>query len=203
MTLSQNSFNEHEEYVTPSEIIEFMYCSRFTYFMKCLNIRQYEENRYKVQKGREVHEDKTNQNASYVRKRIEGEVKLQNVYLISKKIGIKGIVDEIYKLKDGTYAPLDYKFAEYKDTDFLTYKMQMVLYSLLIEELYECEVKKMFLVYTRSKNRIETIDFDDKLREDVHEILKNYKKVISGYYPKATKYKARCVDCCYRNICEK
>ena len=32
--LYQNSFNELEEYITPSEIIEFLYCQRFTYLLK-------------------------------------------------------------------------------------------------------------------------------------------------------------------------
>jgi hypothetical protein len=54
---SQNFFNENQYYITPSEIIEFLYCKRFIYFMKCLGIRQYEEKRYKVQKGREIHEN--------------------------------------------------------------------------------------------------------------------------------------------------
>ncbi|MBT9146133.1 MAG: hypothetical protein DDT42_02015 [candidate division WS2 bacterium] len=34
------------------------------------------------------------------------------------------------------------------------------------------------------------------------EIVDNVLEIIQkGFYPKATKYKARCVDCCYRNIC--
>ena len=45
----QNSFNEFNYYITPSDIIEFLYCKRFIYYMKCLGIEQYEEKRYKVQ----------------------------------------------------------------------------------------------------------------------------------------------------------
>lgn len=116
--LYQNSFNELEEYITPSEIIEFLYCPRFTYFMKCLSIKQYEENRFKVQIGREKHTNKSNSSVLNVRKRIGGVSKEQEKYLISKKYGLKGIVDEVYALDDGSYAPLDYKFAEYKEKDF-------------------------------------------------------------------------------------
>jgi CRISPR-associated exonuclease Cas4 len=203
MSLSQSLFSEFEEYVTPSEIIEFMYCMRFIYFMKCLGIRQYEENRYKVVKGRSVHEDRSSQNVSYVRKRINGEAKCRNVYMVSKNLGVKGIVDEIYLLKDGTAAPLDYKYAEYNDKDFLTYKSQMALYSLLIEDIYHYDVKKMFLVYCRSSNLVKELDFDEETKAETMEAVKLYKKVIGGYYPKATKYKARCIDCCYRNICDK
>ena len=39
----------------------------------------------------------------------------------------------------------------------------------------------------------------DKLKKDISE----YTKVIEGYYPKGSKSKARCLDCCYRNICIK
>lgn len=203
MNSSQSLFNENEIYVTPSEIIEFMYCMRFTYFMKCLGIKQHEENRYKVIKGRNVHIDKSNQNVSYVRKRIEGAAKYDNVYLISKNLGLKGIVDEIYELKDGTFAPLDYKYAEYNDKDFLTYKTQMAMYSLMIEDIYKVKVNKMFLVYCRSGNLLKEIEFDEDMRKETLKSIRDYNKVVSGYYPKATKYKARCIDCCYRNMCEK
>ncbi|WP_346897399.1 CRISPR-associated protein Cas4 [Clostridium sp. UBA7503] len=203
MKLYQNSFSEFEEYVTPSDIIEFLYCPRFIYFMKNLGIRQYEENRFKVQIGREKHLDKKLQNVNQVRKRIGGVSKEQEKYIVSKRYGIKGIVDEIYLLNDGTYAPLDYKFAEYKDKDFETYKTQMAMYGLVIEELYKVKVNKLFLVYLRSKNLLKEIDFDDKLKKKSIKYIYDYKKVVDGYYPKATSSKARCIDCCYKNICEK
>lgn len=202
MKSCQNLFDELEEYVTPSEIIEFLYCPRFTYYMKNLGIRQYEEKRFKVQLGREKHLDKQKENLTKIRKRIGGVSKEQEKYLVSKKYGIKGIVDELYILNDKTYAPLDYKFAEYKEKDFETYKIQMALYSLIIEDAYDVQVNKFFLVYLRSKSLLKEIEFEDKLRKKAIKYVKDYKEVMNGYYPKATKNKARCIDCCYRNICE-
>ncbi len=38
-----------------------------------------------------------------------------------------------------------------------------------------------------------------KLKKDI----RDYFKVMEGYFPKATSSKARCIDCCYRNICIK
>lgn len=203
MKLCQNLYNEFEEYVTPSEIIEFMYCQRFTYYMKSLTIPQNEGNRFKVQIGREKHNQRAKQNKDYVRKRIGGVSKWQEVYLISKKYSLKGIVDEIYLLDDGTYAPLDYKFAEYKEKDFETYKTQMILYSLIIEDIYKIKVNRFFLVYIRSKNLIKEVQIADKEKEQALNAVNNYKKVLKGFYPKATKYKARCIDCCYAKICYK
>lgn len=202
MKLSQNLYNEFDQYVTPSEIIEFLYCPRFTYYMKDLDIRQYEEKRIKVQLGKEKHLQKKAQTINQIRKRIGGVSKEQEKYLISKEYGIKGIVDEIYLLKDNTLAPLDYKFAEYKDRDFETYKIQMALYSLAIESIYKMKVNKFFLVYIRSHSLLKEIEFNEKLKKKLVKCITDYKKVVQGYYPKATKYKARCIDCCYRNICE-
>jgi len=203
MKSSLNLFDENEVYVTPSDIIEFMYCMRFTYFMKCLGISQHEEDRYKVIKGRNIHEQKSKQNVDYVRKKINGVVKYNDVYLISKNLGLKGIVDEVYELKDGTLAPLDYKFAPYSDGTFQTYKTQMILYSLMIEDVYGRSANKAFLVYCRGQNTLKEIGIEEKMKKDSLKSIKLYKNVIQGYYPKATKNDARCLDCCYSNICEK
>ncbi|MFK7978695.1 MAG: CRISPR-associated protein Cas4, partial [Saprospiraceae bacterium] len=42
--------------ITPSQIIEYLFCPRFTYFEYVLRIPQYEDRHYKVGRGREVHE---------------------------------------------------------------------------------------------------------------------------------------------------
>ena len=44
--------------ITISEVMEYLFCPRFIYFMNCLNIPQYEEKRYKVIMGREIHHEK-------------------------------------------------------------------------------------------------------------------------------------------------
>lgn len=201
MKQCQSLYNEFEEYIMPSEIIELLYCPRFVYYMKNLGIKQYEEKRFKVQLGKDKHVIKEKQVINQIRKRIKGISKKQEQYLISNKYKVKGIVDEIYLLEDGSYAPLDYKFAEYKEKDYETYKIQMALYALLIEELYEGKVNKLYLVYLRSKNLLKEIDFDDKLKKKALKYLDEYRKIREGYYPKATSSKVRCDDCCYRNIC--
>jgi len=44
--------------MTASDILEHLFCPRFTYFQSYLQIPQHEEKRFKVQKGRTVHENK-------------------------------------------------------------------------------------------------------------------------------------------------
>ena len=57
--------------LTPSHIIEYMFCPRFTYFEYVLAIPQNEEKNYKVVKGRQIHDAKLEQNKEYLRKKSE------------------------------------------------------------------------------------------------------------------------------------
>lgn len=171
--------------------------------MNYLKIEQHEEKRYKVLKGRTIHEKKEMENANYLRKKINAVDKKINVSMVSKDYGIKGIVDEVLTLSDGTMAPLDYKFAEYKGKVYETYKMQTIMYSLMISETFRTDVKRGFLLYCRGKNVLKEIELTENDILNLKEYLEEFRKILTGYYPKPTSYKERCIDCCYRNICVK
>ena len=194
---------EQEIFVTVSDALEYLFCPRFIYFMHCLGIAQREERRYKVLKGRELHEIREKVNRDYVRKKLNCTGKEISVYLTSHKHHFKGEVDEVLFLEDGTAAPLDYKYAEFKKTIYRTHKYQAALYGILIKEHFGLEVKKGFLCYTRSNNYVAQIDFKQKDYEKALQIIREILMIIQrGYFPDGTKQKARCVDCTYRNICD-
>jgi len=170
--------------------------------MNCLNIPQHEDLRYKVLKGRNIHERREKENRDYVRKRLGCIDKDISVYIASRKIGVRGIIDEVLYLYDGTLAPLDYKYAEYAEYTFDTHKVQSVLYALLIMENYGKQVDRGFICYTRSGNKIKEIIYRDRdfcYAKDVVEEIFNV--ILKGYYPKRSRWPNRCIDCCYRNIC--
>ncbi|RCX16260.1 CRISPR-associated Cas4 family exonuclease [Anaerobacterium chartisolvens] len=201
MKLSQGFFDEYRNFITPSEIIEFSYCKRFIYFMKCLGIEQHEENRYKVQVGREIHERRQDENSSYLRKKIGTVERMNDVSLVSRIWGIRGKVDEVHTLNDGTMAPLDYKFSKFDEKIYQTYKNQLILYALMIEEVFNKAVERGFLVYCRDGSRLVEVGISQKDKREISECVAEYKDVLNGYFPKGTRYKARCTDCCYKNIC--
>lgn len=193
-----------EFYVSPSLLIEYLFCPRFIYFMNSLCIPQREEKRKKVLIGRELHEQRSKTNIDYLRKKIGCVGKEINIYLSSEKYKIHGEVDEVLTLQDGTMAPLDYKFSEYKDFTFKTHRYQSVFYGLLIMENYGKDVKKAFICYVRSKNLLKEIkikenDFDE-LKRMIDEIIKIR---LYSFFPKSTKSKTKCIDCTYKNICVK
>lgn len=188
--------------ITISDVLEYLFCPRFTYFMYCLDIPQHEEQRFKVLKGRDVHETRRMTNAEYVRKKLNCIKKERNVFIASKKNHIKGIVDEVLLLEDGTAAPLEYKYAEYKDKIFKTYRYQLVLHGMMIRENYDLEVNRGYICYIRSNNLVKQVDFKPSDFQKGIEIIESVIDIINkGVYPKTTRNLRKCVDCCYRNIC--
>ncbi len=184
-----HTLTKEQIFLTPSEIIEYLFCPRFIYFIHCLNIPQHEEQRFKVLMGREVHEKKAKLNKDYLRKKINCIKRENLVYLVSERYHLKGEVDEILYLEDNTMAPLDYKFTEYKERLYRTHKIQSTLYALLIMDNYGCEVKRGFLCYVRSKNLIKEITFKKSDFMKINDIIKEMLLIIqNGYFPKATPY---------------
>jgi CRISPR-associated exonuclease Cas4 len=185
-----------------SDVLEYLFCPRFIYFMHCLAIPQHEESRFKVIKGRQVHDEKRITNTEYLRKKLGVLKKEINVFIASKNNHIKGIVDEVLFLDDGTAEPFEYKYAEFKDSIFKTYKFQLVLHAIMIKENYNIDVKKGFICFTRSNNHIEEVIFTQKDFKKGIEIIDEILEIIDkGFYPGKSRYKNKCIDCCYSNIC--
>lgn len=200
----ENIDDDSTPMITPSEVIEHIFCPRFTYFLNCLGIDQNEHLRYKVLKGRELHEKKEKTNIDYLRKRINCIKKEISVYVASKKYRVRGVIDEVLWLGDGTLAPLDYKYTEYSDFTFKTHKIQSVIYGLLIKDNYNAEVKKGYICYAKNGNTLKEIVYCEKdFLEAISLINEVFEIIRKGYFPRKTKYDTRCIDCCYRNICPK
>ena len=200
----QSFFNDTETtlMITPSEVIEHVYCPRFTYFMNCLNIPQHEELRYKVRKGRELHSKKEIHNKTYLRKKIGCVKKEIGVYLASPLLHVRGIVDEVLHFADGSVSPLDYKLTEYRDFLFRTHKIQSTLYAMLISEIYRTEVRRGFVCYMKKGSRLEEIEYRKHDFKNTEKLLSEIFSVIErGFFPKKSSRSSRCADCCYKNIC--
>ena len=201
---SEQNFSDNfsQVSVTPSLVLEYLYCPRFIFFMECLNIPQHEELRFKVQLGRQVHQQKRNINKDYLRQKIGCIKKELSVYLSSSRYHVRGILDEVLWLKDGSLAPLEYKFAEYKKRLFKTYKTQLILQALLIMDNYQQPVNKGFIVFVRSRNHLLPLTITEQDFRRAEKIINRILEIIQfGTYPQKTRFTSKCVDCCYKNIC--
>ena len=190
------------QYITPSEVIEYMYCPRFVYYMNVLKIDQHEHRRKLVNKGRDIHALKLVQNKDYLRAKIGVQEKFLDVYLGSESLRLVGKVDEVLVLNDGSAAALDYKFATWENKIYKTYQMQQTLYALLIEENLALPVDRAFIVYIRSKNYLLELPIDQAMKDKAKKVLDEIFTIINlSSYPKAQRSKAKCEDCTYRNLC--
>jgi len=153
-------------------------------------------------KGREMHDNKLEQNKNYIRKRIGAKEKFLDQYLTNEQL--RGRVDEVLFLNDNTYAPLDYKFTYYDEKIYSTYKTQLICYSVLIEENFKGVVNKGYLVYTRSRNKLVEVEVKTTDKDNVKRCALDIFEIIErNFFPKATKYKQKCLSCTYKNICIK
>ena len=115
---------------------------------------------------------------------------------------MRGIVDEVLWLKDGTMAPLDYKFTEPRQTAFKTHRVQITLYALLIREIYRAKVSKGFVAYIRGGSKLLEVPITDNAAAEVARYVDDIFAIIAtGKLPRRSPYRVRCRDCCYRNIC--
>lgn len=186
----------------PSQIIEYLYCPRFTYFEYVLRIPQHEDKFSKVIRGRDLHNEKLESNKSYLRKKIGVKNKWLDQYLGMD--GLRGRIDEVLELSDGSFAPLDYKFALWNEVVYETYKQQLSCYAVLIESNFNCKVNRGFLVYTRSKNKLIEVDISTVNKAEIVKSMDEMLSIIQkNRFPGATKFKKRCLNCTYRNICIK
>ena len=188
--------------LTVTHVLEHLYCPRFTFFEYVLCVPERQGRRALVQKGRHSHEERRRINPNYLRKKL-GVVRRQfDVPLASATLGVRGAVDEVLTLVDGTMAPFDYKFAEDPGQVYYNQKVQSALYGLLIRETFGVPVRRGFVCYLRSQHRVVELEHSENDFADAQEVVREVLTVIwTGVLPQATTCRARCRDCCYRNIC--
>ncbi len=190
--------------LTASHLLAHLFCPRFTYYGQALHIPERQENRHKVLRGRQVHQTKDARNRRYMRKRLGVVAVKRNLYLAREGLPFRGVVDEALVFADGSMAPLDWKYAEYKERVFRTYKMQSALYAYLIREIYQVPVNRGFLVFVRSDNRLVEIPFEPADFAALERVAQEAARVLTeDWFPPATRHKRKCLDCTYRRLCPK
>ena len=146
---------------TVSDVLEQLFCPRFTWFEKYQMLPEFQQRRHKVVRGRELHSQREQNNRAYLRKRLHAVDKRIDVTLVSERHHLRGRLDEILFFADGSAAPLDYKFARDPGRVYKTLRLQSAIYALLIRENLKSPVRHGYIVYTRSNNALKTLDFSE------------------------------------------
>jgi CRISPR-associated exonuclease Cas4 len=191
----------HDVLLTPSDVLEHVFCGRFTYFERHLALPEFQERREKVRRGRALHEVREATNRAYLRKRLGVVDKRIDVTLVSPRHHLRGRLDELLFFEDGSAGPLDYKFARDPGRVYTTLRLQSAIYALLIHETFGVPVRRGYLVYTRSRNKVIEITYE---QDDFFRVAKVVREILTvasqGHLPRRAPV-SRCTDCCYRLIC--
>jgi len=170
--------------------------------MNVLKIPQYEDRRYKVQKGREVHAERQSHNKDYLWKKVGATARESNVFLISEKYHLRGVVDEVVTMADGSLAPVDYKYAVYPQFVYRSHKTQILSYCLMLEDTYQKPVKCGFIFYIRDGNRQVKVDYTEKTKQKIINDITALLGIIQNEnIPERSENHNQCYDCTYKNIC--
>jgi len=119
------------------------------------------------------------------------------------KIGdgiIKGAIDRVDRLPDGTLEIIDYKTGNPKETLQYADKRQLILYKIFLEEFLKIKVSKLSYYYLEGtyKTSFEAKDKDvEKLRQEVLEEIAEIKK--GNFPPNPSEL---CKYCDFRDICQ-
>lgn len=191
----------HELLLTPSDVLEHLFCGRFTYFERHLHLPEFQGRREKVRLGRDLHSARETTNRAYLRKRLGVVEKRIDVSLVSERHHLRGRLDEVLFFADGTAGPLDYKFARDPGRVYTTLRVQSAIYALLIHANFGVPVRRGFVVYTRSRNKVAEVTYEVEDFRRIGRVVREFLEVVGqGKLPRRAPA-TRCADCCYRSIC--
>ena len=182
---------------TITDLKQYIYCPRIFYYHACLpDIRP---TTYKMQAGINAHESE-HKRAARRSLHMYGEQVGErhfDVAVQSAALGLSGQIDEVVET-DNEFIPVDYKLARQAGFHF---KVQLAAYAILLEETFQCRVKRGFLYLIPARKTLE-VPMTARLREEVHQAVAAMRSIAEHeMMPKPTDWRKRCADCEFRRFC--
>lgn len=197
MTVNDLPVTAEPDFLTPTDLKQYEYCPRVLFFERCWP--DFRPRTYKMDAGRGAHENESKLAA----RRTLGKLGLENgerhfdVRLLSNRLGLHGIVDEIIVTSTAAY-PIDYKLARQFS---LQYKVQLATYGLLIEDQWNLPAPTGYL-WLITSHKVERVILDSLLREQAYAMLQEMRLIIAQeMMPAPTPRRTRCRDCEFRRVC--
>jgi CRISPR-associated protein Cas4 len=113
---------------------------------------------------------------------------------------LKGKIDRVDKLSDGTLEIIDYKTGNPKDKLDWEDKRQLILYQLFLEEFLKVKVNQLSYYYLDNGQKVSFVAKDkdqEKMRQEVIDEINEIKKM--NFTPKPSEL---CKFCDFNGICE-
>lgn len=188
----------NDKMISVTNVVENVFCEKFTYYDNVLGLPQYEEKRGTVDSGKKLHMKHEVSNKVFVPKNLEGK-KFISVMFYSKRYKYVGKIDEAIEM-DKHIILIERKFSDYTRIHD-TIKVQLGLLAILIEENLKKPVYEATIIFTKSKRVEISIKIDETIKQFALSMLERTKRTIESGIMPDSHYDNRCLHCCYRKIC--
>ncbi len=184
--------------LTVTDVVEHVFCPKFTYFCIILGLEQYEQKRGTVLAGRKLHSKHEDMNKAYMPQKLSGKKIIGRTYY-STNLGISGKIDEAVETENEIIL-VERKYSDFTDLRD-TLKVQLGLLALLVEENTGKPVKRSLVIFSKKHRIVKEFLINKDIREFAMTSLSEVKKtIIDGVLP-SSKFDNRCLNCCFRKIC--
>ena len=184
--------------ISVTNVIENVFCEKFTYYGNVLELPQYEEKRGTVDSGKKLHKKYETSNKEFIPSNFTGK-KLLSITFYSQQYGYMGKIDEAIELDDRIVL-IERKFSDYTKIHN-TILVQLGLLSILIEENLGKPVDEAIVIFTKSKKITIPVKISKSVKFFALSMLDRTKQTIESGIMPDSYYDNRCVNCCYRRIC--
>ncbi|MEM5807612.1 MAG: CRISPR-associated protein Cas4 [Candidatus Aenigmatarchaeota archaeon] len=188
----------NKQFLSAKDLMNYHYCPRIVYYEHVLKSPQVTT--IKELNGRrkyEIFKKKSKRNkVIYEFPRMK---KLYDVALFSEKLGLITKLDCIIVDEENKLAyPVQVKDSVKPRKIYRTQRIQIELEKVLIEEKLGYKVPFGFIKFLKSGELVKVFTKGNELEITLNEINKIIK---SEKFPIPTRYRNRCMDCCYRKNC--
>ena len=184
--------------LTVTDVVEYAFCPKFTYFINVLGLEQFEQKRGTVTAGRKLHDKHERDNLRYVPQEFSGK-KIVARKFFSAKYGLSGKIDEAIEMKNEIVL-IERKYSD-NHKIYPALRVQLGLLSILIEENLHKHVQKAIVVFSKTKRKVIHVKIDDMMKKDSLDMLESVKTVIKNETMPESDFDNRCLNCCFRRVC--
>lgn len=185
-------------FLTVTDVVEYVFCPKFTYFINVLGLKQFEQKRGTVTAGRKLHDKHEKGNLKYTPQEFSGKKIIAHKFF-SEKHGLSGKIDEAIEMENEIIL-IERKYSD-NHTIYPTLRVQLGLLSILLEENLHKPVRKAIVIFNKNKRKEIHIKIDDVIKKESLVLLEDVKKIISNETMPESNFDNRCLNCCFRRIC--
>jgi CRISPR-associated exonuclease Cas4 len=195
-----------EKYITPTDVKQFVFCPRVTYFTKVMRLKPIMGSQQEA--GKKSHDklsrlEKRRQSLLKAKLPISIEHKQFDVSLVSNKLEAMGRLDMLVQTSAKEYIPVEFKdMFSNRGKLHLDHKYQLVVLALLVEDTFNVIVQRGIVHYMRDEITVNTrISVGMKNRAKTY--IKRIKQMIhSGKIPNSRRQcRFQHVGCGYADQC--